>query len=187
MPRSLSSLPMVLGFLLAIASAAHAQVERREVGNLILEDIPEIPERIEDRMFQYQSTRSAAIADWVSGGEGMLIGTRFAETWQLHHVAAPGAARRQITFFPEPVRGGDFSPDPEEDRFLFAMDEGGGENYQIYSFDFGDRAFIPLLREEGYQIAQDKDTWAFPPIETLFVQRKVSGTALPCFSRRSER
>jgi len=45
-------------------------------------------------------------------------------------------------------------------------------------FDFGDRAFIPLLREEGYQIAQDKDTWAFPPIETLFVQRKVSGTAL---------
>jgi len=45
-------------------------------------------------------------------------------------------------------------------------------------FDFGDRAFIPLLREEGYQIAQDKETWAFPPIETLFVQRKVSGTAL---------
>ena len=45
-------------------------------------------------------------------------------------------------------------------------------------FDFGDRAFIPLLRDEGYAIAQDKDTWAFPPIETLFVQRKVSGTAL---------
>ncbi|MGB3471567.1 MAG: AarF/ABC1/UbiB kinase family protein [Erythrobacter sp.] len=45
-------------------------------------------------------------------------------------------------------------------------------------FDFGDRGFVPLLREEGYAIAQDKDTWAFPPIETLFVQRKVSGTAL---------
>lgn len=45
-------------------------------------------------------------------------------------------------------------------------------------FDFGDRAFVPLLREEGFAIAQDKDTWAFPPIETLFVQRKVSGTAL---------
>lgn len=46
------------------------------------------------------------------------------------------------------------------------------------AFDFGDRAFIPLLREEGYAIAQDKETWAFPPVETLFVQRKVSGTAL---------
>ncbi|MEM6475228.1 MAG: AarF/ABC1/UbiB kinase family protein [Pseudomonadota bacterium] len=45
-------------------------------------------------------------------------------------------------------------------------------------FDFGDRAFIPILRDEGMEIAQDKDTWAFPPVETLFVQRKVSGTAL---------
>lgn len=53
-----------------------------------------------------------------------------------------------------------------------------GEMRADAPFDFGDRAFIPLLREEGYAIAQDKDTWAFPPIETLFVQRKVSGTAL---------
>ncbi|MBA4051327.1 MAG: ubiquinol-cytochrome C reductase [Erythrobacter sp.] len=53
-----------------------------------------------------------------------------------------------------------------------------GEMRADAPFDFGDRAFIPLLREEGWAIAQDKDTWAFPPIETLFVQRKVSGTAL---------
>jgi predicted unusual protein kinase regulating ubiquinone biosynthesis (AarF/ABC1/UbiB family) len=53
-----------------------------------------------------------------------------------------------------------------------------GEMREDAPFDFGDRAFIPLLREEGWAIAQDKDTWAFPPIETLFVQRKVSGTAL---------
>ncbi|WP_298303031.1 AarF/ABC1/UbiB kinase family protein [uncultured Erythrobacter sp.] len=46
------------------------------------------------------------------------------------------------------------------------------------AFDFGDRSFVPLLRDEGWEIAQDKATWAFPPIETLFVQRKVSGTAL---------
>lgn len=53
-----------------------------------------------------------------------------------------------------------------------------GEMRADAPFDFGDRAFIPLLREEGWAIAQDKDTWAFPPIETLFVQRKVSGIAL---------
>lgn len=53
-----------------------------------------------------------------------------------------------------------------------------GEMREDAPFDFGDRAFIPLLRDEGFAIAQDKDTWAFPPIETLFVQRKVSGTAL---------
>ena len=53
-----------------------------------------------------------------------------------------------------------------------------GEMREDKPFDFGDRAFVPLLREEGWEIAQDKQTWAFPPIETLFVQRKVSGTAL---------
>ncbi|MEL6530869.1 MAG: AarF/ABC1/UbiB kinase family protein, partial [Pseudomonadota bacterium] len=53
-----------------------------------------------------------------------------------------------------------------------------GEMREDAPFDFGDRAFVPLLRDEGLEIAQDKETWAFPPIETLFVQRKVSGTAL---------
>ncbi len=53
-----------------------------------------------------------------------------------------------------------------------------GEMREDKPFDFGDRAFVPLLRDEGWEIAQDKETWAFPPIETLFVQRKVSGTAL---------
>nr|WP_298896032.1 AarF/ABC1/UbiB kinase family protein [uncultured Altererythrobacter sp.] len=45
-------------------------------------------------------------------------------------------------------------------------------------FDFGNRAFVPLLREEGMAIAEDKQSWHIPPVETLFVQRKVSGTAL---------
>lgn len=45
-------------------------------------------------------------------------------------------------------------------------------------FDFGDRAFVPLLRDEGWAIAEDRETWMLPPVETLFVQRKVSGTAL---------
>ena len=53
-----------------------------------------------------------------------------------------------------------------------------GEMREDKPFDFGDRAFVPLLREEGMAIAQDKETWAMPPVETLFVQRKVSGTAL---------
>jgi len=45
-------------------------------------------------------------------------------------------------------------------------------------FDFGDRAFVPLLREEGMAIAEDRASWHMPPVETIFVQRKVSGTAL---------
>jgi predicted unusual protein kinase regulating ubiquinone biosynthesis (AarF/ABC1/UbiB family) len=45
-------------------------------------------------------------------------------------------------------------------------------------FNFGDRAFVGTMREEGMAIAQDRAAWHIPPIDTLFVQRKISGTAL---------
>jgi predicted unusual protein kinase regulating ubiquinone biosynthesis (AarF/ABC1/UbiB family) len=45
-------------------------------------------------------------------------------------------------------------------------------------FDFGDRAFVGVLRDQGMAMAADRDTWHVPPIDTLFVQRKISGTAL---------
>nr|WP_233150844.1 AarF/ABC1/UbiB kinase family protein [Sphingomonas sp. BT553] len=45
-------------------------------------------------------------------------------------------------------------------------------------FDFGDRAFVGVLREQGVEMARDRSTWHIPPIDTLFVQRKISGTAL---------
>jgi hypothetical protein len=45
-------------------------------------------------------------------------------------------------------------------------------------FDFGDRAFLNILREEGLGIASDKASWHLPPADLLFVQRKISGTAL---------
>ena len=45
-------------------------------------------------------------------------------------------------------------------------------------FDFGDRAFVPVVREEASTLLADRAAWHMPPTETLFVQRKVSGTAL---------
>lgn len=45
-------------------------------------------------------------------------------------------------------------------------------------FDFGDRAFVPVVREEARRMIEDRATWHVPDVETLFVQRKVSGTAL---------
>ena len=45
-------------------------------------------------------------------------------------------------------------------------------------FDFGDRAFVSTLRDEGVSLARDRETWHLPPADTLFVQRKISGTAL---------
>lgn len=45
-------------------------------------------------------------------------------------------------------------------------------------FDFGDRGFVGVIRDEAMVMAQDKATWHLPPADALFVQRKVSGTAL---------
>ncbi|EQB11432.1 ABC1 kinase family protein [Sphingobium lactosutens] len=53
-----------------------------------------------------------------------------------------------------------------------------GEMGKAGPFDFGDRAFVSLLREQGVEIAADRSTWHVPPADTLFVQRKISGTAL---------
>jgi len=45
-------------------------------------------------------------------------------------------------------------------------------------FDFGDRGFVALLREPGTVVASDREAWHVPPAALLFVQRKISGTAL---------
>jgi dipeptidyl aminopeptidase/acylaminoacyl peptidase len=119
----------------SVGDAWGADVQRRQEGNLVIEEIPPIPQEIVDRMVQYQNTRAAALQGWNPNGRGMLISTRFAETTQLHWVDQPGGARRQITFFTEPVRGAAICPDPSQMRFLFMKDVGGGEFYQIFDFD----------------------------------------------------
>ncbi len=53
-----------------------------------------------------------------------------------------------------------------------------GEMNRPGAFDFGDRAFVNVLRDEGIEIGQDRAAWHMPPIEMLFAQRKISGTAL---------
>ena len=46
------------------------------------------------------------------------------------------------------------------------------------AFDFGDRRFVGALQDHGMKVAADKATWHVPPTDVLFVQRKISGTAL---------
>lgn len=109
-----------------------ARPERIERGNLVIEGIPEIPERIQDGLRRYQNTRSASFAGWLPAGGGILISTRFGETSQVHLVQEPGGARSQLTFFDEPVRGANPSPNPEMNGFVFRRDEGGSEFFQLF-------------------------------------------------------
>lgn len=117
------------------AGAQTGKVERIERGNLVIEGIPEVPETLRERLRQYQNTRSAAFADWLPDSKSMLIRTRFGETAQLHVVDVPLGMRRQVTFYDEPVGGGDYAPPGGPKGFLFGKDEGGDENFQIWFYD----------------------------------------------------
>ncbi len=61
------------------------------------------------------------------------------------------------------------------DRIVAAVDEAMN---RPGPFDFADRTFVPVVREEGRTLLGDRAAWHVPPTDTLFVQRKVSGTAL---------
>jgi Tol biopolymer transport system component len=122
-------------FLLLISTLLATAQIRREVGNLVLEDVPEVPQELIDRIQQYQNTRSASFADWLPGDGGMLVSTRFGNTIQLHTVAFPGGARSQVTFFNEPVTNASFSPSPNYNGFMFSRDAGGNEFAQLFWYD----------------------------------------------------
>ena len=64
---------------------------------------------------------------------------------------------------------------PAIDRIVAAIDQAMN---RPGPFDFGDRAFVPVVREEARGLLADPAAWHVPPADTLFVQRKVSGTAL---------
>lgn len=126
----------MLKFLTAImASAAlvaplSAQtVATRQVGSATLQNVPDIPDDISEAVQRYQNSRSALFQDWLPDGS-MLIATRFGATQQVHHVAAPGAARTQISFGSEPVEA--VHVIPGSDRFVLIRDSGGDEWYQLY-------------------------------------------------------
>ena len=124
-----------LGALMVVSAlaAVPARADVREIGELVLDGIPEIPSRIVEKTRQYQNVRPAAFSAWAPDGHGLYVLTRFAESAQVHHVAGPMAMRRQITFFDEPVGSASFGKDAG--WFLMTRDSGGNEASQIYRFD----------------------------------------------------
>jgi dipeptidyl aminopeptidase/acylaminoacyl peptidase len=135
---------LTLLMALAIVALPLNAVEKKEIGNLVIEDIPDIPESLKDRLSQYQNTRSASLRSWSADGDFMIISTRFGETSQFHKLTKPGGARQQITFFNEPVGAGSMNPDNSHNGFLFTKDVGGGEFYQIFHFDLNNGSYRML-------------------------------------------
>lgn len=138
----------VLVVWLSMCGAVAAQQEVVAPGeNLVVEGIPAIPGELADDVRRYTESRGASLADWHPTRREMLISTRFANTNQIHHVAMPGGARRQVTFFDEPVGGAAYEP-TDGKYFLFSRDTGGNEFAQLYRFDLADGT-VTLLSDGG--------------------------------------
>jgi dipeptidyl aminopeptidase/acylaminoacyl peptidase len=116
-------------------AADEATSGRREMGALVMEGVPDLPADLLEKVRPYQNTRAALVHDWDPEGRGLLIGTRFGDTAQVHRIDRPGGDRKQLTFYPEPIAGAVTCPAAAAHGFLFSKDAGGAENYQIFFRD----------------------------------------------------
>ncbi len=122
---------VALSLITLFAQAAEERIVNN--GNLVLQNIPEIPEQVVSDLNQYQNIRSAPFEAFSQDGESIFITTRFGDVGQLHRVDMPAGARRQVTFFKEPI--GSVARQPESNEIAFTMDAGGSEFSQIFLLD----------------------------------------------------
>ena len=135
------ALPLLALLLLTLVSAAPALWAAEADGdaipipeNMRVRNVPPIPAAATAQLLPYENLRSASFQGWHPEERRMLITTRFGETFQLHEVAFPLGARKQLTFFEERVFGGSYRPsDPSQ--VVFSFDQGGAENYQLFLLD----------------------------------------------------
>jgi len=121
------------GFALALPAIADAERSVANNGNLVMEDVPEIPADIVQSLNRYQNVRSASFEAWSGDGESLFIDTRFGDVGQIHRVDMPMGARHQVTFYNEPV--GAVARQPGGSKLVFTRDAGGSEFSQIFLLD----------------------------------------------------
>lgn len=142
---------------------AAARIER---GQLVLENVPETPAPVRERLRQYVNTRAAGFQDFLPDGS-ILITTRFGDSSQVHRVAQPMGMRQQLTYFAEPVGGANTRPNASQ--FMFSKDTGGDEQFQGFLFDIASgkisRFTDPAMRNQGFAFSEDGARVAWSRVE----------------------
>ncbi len=136
-----------LAAAMCMSAGVQAELVLRPGANLVIEGIPPVPLNLVEDVKRYTEARFAGFGGWQPRRLEMLVGTRFGNTVQVHHVGAPLGMRRQLTYFDEPV--GSTTYDPVDGAFfLFARDAGGSEFAQLHRYDFA-TGTITLLTDGG--------------------------------------
>ena len=128
---------LTAALLLASAAWAAAPVPEAVLQvpeSITAQGVPPIPARNVADLLPYENIRTANFADWHPKERRLLIRTRFAESPQLHEVAAPMGARTQLTFYRDPITEGLYRPS-DPNQVIYTLNEGGAENFQFFLLD----------------------------------------------------
>jgi protease II len=140
-------------------SFVHAQQKQNYIvpnENLITENIATIPSELASQVKKYSESRGATLAEIHPTKNDIIINTRFGSTSQLHMVSQPIGARKQITFFDEPVSGASYEPTKGE-YLIYSKDIGGNEFGQLFKLDL--KTLQSTLLTDGGRSQNGGVTW----------------------------
>jgi len=120
----------------ALAVPAFAQAVVDKPAALVADGIPAVPRDLAERTRPYLEFRTASFQGWNPATRGMAIVTRFANVPQVHEVARPGAARRQVSFEADTIAGASYAR-KLGDVTVVQKDVGGSEFWQLYTLANG--------------------------------------------------
>ncbi|KMQ65195.1 peptidase S9, prolyl oligopeptidase [Chryseobacterium angstadtii] len=124
--------------------------------NLIAENILPIPKSLSQAIKKYSESRNAGIAGVHPNGKEIIAVTRFASTNQLHKISVPMGARKQLTFFDEPVSTASYEPVKGE-YVIYNKDTGGNEFGQLFKLDL--KTLESKLLTDGGRSQNGGVTW----------------------------
>lgn len=191
---------------LALLVAAHAAVAQpappeptgpaaAKPASVTVDGVPPVSAATRAAALPYMEFRQASAVAWEPGTRALLVATRFGNTNQIHRVAAPGAARQQLTFEDEPVTRGAVAPVAGAPVVL-GKDIGGNEFFQLWRWDQGRLTLLtdgksrntgPVYTKDGTRVVYtstrrtgaDTDVWIVDPrdraSDRLLAERQGGG------------
>lgn len=151
--------------LIFLSVFAFSQNKRKEIGNLVMEGVPEIPKQIFEKLNLYLNVYTHSVADWKSDGNGLYIIKQAGSVSQAHLLDKPMGTLKQLTNSNEPVTDITASNNSSDHAAYFSRDIGGNENFQVYKMDVTSGKEIMLTdgksRNTGFRLNASSDKIIF--------------------------
>jgi dipeptidyl aminopeptidase/acylaminoacyl peptidase len=127
-----------------LSHADDAAIEQRVVndGQVILQNVPPIPEDLDARLERYQRLTSKKMLDWTADGKALHVRSQVGDLAQILTVPKRGAQPETLTRLVNPVR--EVVRQYRGDLLAFTMNQHGGGNDQIYLLDPDNRTIRQL-------------------------------------------